>query len=147
MRFHTDSLTPHDVEAACIAAGVTLADTSVKGSRSRKYAREIKLYGTSSYRTMDGTGSAATWDEWGIFIAELFRRDPNMTVPGTYESASVFHMITGGRFHELTALTQHRKHNWTYIHGSSYHECECSAVWGHFSKEQRQRVAREVSFA
>jgi hypothetical protein len=79
------------------------------GSRKRDHAFEIALEGdgtksrrrrnpgTSWQNRTEEPGYAATWDQWGWFLAELFRLDPNMTST-YYDSAEDFHNKTHGAF-------------------------------------------------
>lgn len=125
MRIHTDILTHADVVEAVRLAGietapnvrtVRLTDAGVRenGSRSRDHAFTLSLVGTSS-RLTNGSGRygttfpgqhAATWDEWGIVLGELFRRDPNAIAPPAYESGEHFRWSTGARFDTLKPADQ-----------------------------------------
>lgn len=129
MRIHTDTLTARDIYDAADRAGDAVSVTFTQhGSRSRARAFNVTLTGSSSRRPNSGGYGAggygdtyaATWDEWGMFLAELFRRDPAMIAgsPGrpVYADAEHFHWTTGGRFHALTPAYQHGKagHRWEY---------------------------------
>ncbi|MEU7814109.1 hypothetical protein [Pseudonocardia sp. NPDC049154] len=75
---------------------------------------------------------AATWDEWGIFLAEVFRRDPGATIPTAYRSADYFHWATADRFRELRVEDQHIRHRWDgygrSITGAfQVRDCKCGA--------------------
>jgi len=115
-----------------------MVDHARKGSRSRAVAWDVKLTGTSSRRPnggnrgADGDAYAATWDEWGMFLAELFRRDPDATIPGVYESEAHFRWSTGERFDDLAPAQQHRNHRWEHegkaATGTYYvSTCKCGA--------------------
>lgn len=125
MRLHTDRLAPSDVHRATTAAGMTgvFAVVTVHGSRSRARGLEVKLTGTSSRRpNSGGCGAggdyAATWDEWGMFLAALYELDPEMIAGSpsrpAYASRAAFHAATHGRFLTLTADAQHGRagHKW-----------------------------------
>lgn len=136
MRIHSDTLTRNDLADAATRAGVTFYRFETRGSRSRARAHDVILEGTGRTGTRYGQNTdmiAATWDEWGIFLAELFRRDPGMTIPRVYEDAEQFRWATGGRFDELTPAEQHIRHKWErdgFSAGNGYgvSECKCGAV-------------------
>jgi hypothetical protein len=139
MRIHSDHLTRQDIADALTAAGpgVSADDIARKGSRSRRQAWDVYLFGTSSNRPNNRDHSAdeyaATWDEWGIVLGYLFRVDPSATVPGVYLNGDHFRWVTGGRFDTLTPAEGHKRHRWTYsgdsVTGSYYvHACTCGAV-------------------
>lgn len=103
MRIHTDTLTTRDIyEAARIGHADVVVLTEHK-SRSRDHAFTVKLEGDSRRRPNggrtggDGSGYAATWDQWGVFLAVLFDRDPEMVTP-YYADAYTFHWQTDFRF-------------------------------------------------
>ena len=109
MKLHSNILTDNDVFAALQRAkDAGKVDTSVmfeeiqgKGSRSHKQAWEVKLgwYGdkvkgdgrrwTNSGTRGNGGNYAATYDEWGWFIAELYAKDEN-AVFGQYKGYDDF---------------------------------------------------------
>lgn len=140
MRIHSDVLTPELVEKATHARGMkgVAASVSVHGSRSRKGALEVKLTGTSARRPNGGTsnpktadGYAATWDEWGMFLAHLLEKDPD-AIAGPYEGESDFHWQTDWRFEALTAPYQHPNHKWEYSGIPREFNCTfCEAVKRH----------------
>lgn len=142
MRFHTDTLTESDVYMAADELPGVRVTVMELGSRSRARAFEVKLTGTSNRRVNPGTSDgsywgvgrdhAATWDEWGIFIANLFDMDNNMFA-GTakhpvYANIYDFHHQTGERFYNLTAEQQHKNHRWDYDMTNGEHACQCGAV-------------------
>lgn len=112
---HSDKLTASDIREALKSAKDlnevdALVDFEVlegRGSRTRKAGFEIRLawYGekvkgdgrrwTNSGTSGADTGGfyAATYDEWGWFIAELFKADPNM-VFGHYKDLNTFDTMT-----------------------------------------------------
>lgn len=139
MRIHTSQLQRHDLEAAARVAGVTLVRDALHGSKSHAHAYEVILSGSgaqrSQYRSEDV--QAATWDEWGIFLGELYRRDPRALVGGAanpvYADAEHFAWATGDRFGDLLPGDQHRNHRWIFIGDSmvgayTVRACKCEAV-------------------
>ena len=132
MRIHT-ALTERQIRHAAELAGVQFERLDHKGSKSRDHAFDVILSGSSprrrnSGRSVDRTNDyAATWDEWGIFLAELFRRDPAIKCT-YYRDAADFHWQTGSRFRSLTRDKQHRVHNWTYSMTLDERGCACGAV-------------------
>ena len=141
MRVHSDILTTTDIHTAARAAGRgVLAYVLPGGSRSHARAFDVKLTGTSSRRPNPGAGNgqrddadsyAATWDEWGMFLAALYAVD-EAAVWGSvgcpiYADAASFHYQTGDRFESLTPPFQHLRHRWIFADGE--HKCEsCEAV-------------------
>lgn len=121
MRIHTDTLTESDLYRALHAAWgdddarnhtghghFWLVKAEKHGSRKRDHAFEVALAGdgtVSKRRRNPGTSAnrsaqedyAATWDQWGWFLAELFKRDPNMTTQ-YYATEAEFHAKTQGKF-------------------------------------------------
>lgn len=113
MKLHSDKLTRTDVvEALTMSQKAGLIDQAVgfeileeRGSRSHSHAFEVQLgwYGNKvkgDGRRFKNTGKggadsvyAATYDEWGQFIAELMERDHNATF-GTYKGYQGFHEAT-----------------------------------------------------
>lgn len=107
MRIHTDTLTRRDIFDAAVIARVDLATFTSHGSRSRHHAYTIKLEGESRRRPNGGasgagSGYAATWDQWGVFLGVLFDRDPSMVTP-YYADADAFHWQTADRFADRSA--------------------------------------------
>lgn len=137
MRIHT-RLEARSVRIAAHAAGVTFARMTEHGSRKSTRAFDVILEGHG--RTKWGNSgthgaasyTAATWDEWGIFLGRVFDYDPaaNATY---YRDADDFHWQTGERFKTLTPAQQHTRHTWNWngdcVTGSySVHECKCGAI-------------------
>lgn len=97
MRIHTDTLT-HSELVAALPGGV-YAYITAKGSRKRDHAFEVTLYVFEKdalhrrYGNSGGYGRsddvAATWDEWGVWIAKLYKSDHDALI-GPYESYSSF---------------------------------------------------------
>ena len=108
----------------------SLGSTSRAAGR-RERAFDVILTGHSGRRQNFGSDEAASWDEWGQFLATLFGLDEHMWTE-YYESAEHFHWATGGRFRGLIE-TPHSSHRWqsagTTATGS-YHvsECRCGAI-------------------
>lgn len=137
MRIHSDTLTPADVYAAADAAGPGVHVTLTRhGSRSRSHALEVKLTGTSSRRPnggnrgADSDAYAATWDEWGMFLARLFDVDPDATCWAYPNGGTDFDIVTRGRFDTLTPDEQHRLHRWNFDYGAGLLTCACGAEQG-----------------
>lgn len=154
MRIHTDVLEMRDIWTAALHAGVIEHGLTQHGSRSRNRAFNLYLEGSGRHGGQWGHHGekSATWDEWGIFLARLYLRDPNMRIAGVYENAEHFHWVTGNRFVSLTPDLQHLKHAWKSngrsATGSYYtFECpKCAALlrrldsawtWGTFSAATR----------
>lgn len=112
MRLHTNKLTWQDISKALqtakqsgnVASHIHFESQSEHGSRSHARAFEIQL-GTYSklpgdkrrYKNSGQYGAsnvyAATYDEWGYFIKELFVLDPEL-VFGHYKSQADFNNQT-----------------------------------------------------
>lgn len=105
MRIHTDTLTSADVYNACDAATRSVSGTKtvrptrleLHGSRKRARAFDVILTGSNSRRQNGGQDYAATYDEWGYFLAHLFARDPQMTCD-YYDDAADFQTKTDRRY-------------------------------------------------
>ena len=84
MRIHTNDLTHNDLLTAALHAGVILHRCTEHRSQSRARAFDFYLEGSGITGGQWGnTGThgaapikAATWDEYGIFIARLYTKDP-----------------------------------------------------------------------
>lgn len=141
MKIHSNILTRQDFQDAArkAGAGVYLVDFETCGSRSRIRAFKFTLTGNSSHWRNGGTyganhdDRAATWDEWGMFLAHLFDVDPQAHCgKNSYLSAEHFHWSTSDRFRALTPPYQHARHRWqpTPVVGSSqergYYESQCT---------------------
>lgn len=120
MKLHSDTLTDSDIYLAIrnardldgVADHVSMDTFRSAGTRTRARAWDIHL-GTDT-RDRDATGKmrrkptnsanqddladyAATYSEWGWFIARLFETDPN-AVFGPYKGKEHFDNATLGRF-------------------------------------------------
>lgn len=111
MRIHSDVLTSGAIynatDAATRATGGNPAVRAVRptklelhGSRKRQRAFEVLLTGSNSRgQNGDPRTPAATYDEWGWFLAHLFTVDPEMTCT-YYASAEDFHAKTDGKYRQ-----------------------------------------------
>jgi hypothetical protein len=139
MKIHT-SLSQESIYRAARLAGVDFERLNEHGSRSHPHAFDVILSGSGTTGGQWGNSGkdgaapykAATWDEWGIFLAAVFGADE--TAKATYyESADDFHWQTGGRFRMLRRDSQHLRHKWSFqgecVTGAYWvHECKCGAV-------------------
>lgn len=101
MRIHTDKLSANDLRAA-LPDGVH-AYITPKGSRKRARAFEITLFVIQRdelHMRLGNSGGygassdlAATWDEWGIWMARLYELDSRVLI-GWYESHDHFVAMT-----------------------------------------------------
>lgn len=98
MKVHSNrKISKFEFEAAC-PQGVFISSFETAGSRLSDYAWEIRLSGSNPSMQQGGTGfHAATWDEWGLWIAEVFKLDP-LAVIGPYKGQGEFHRITKDKF-------------------------------------------------
>lgn len=131
MRIHSDTLTAIQIHSL-VPVTAYVGKLSRHGSRKRDHAFEVNLGGSGKTGGQWGqqNGKAATWDEWGMFLAALYEADPEAVTP-YYTDADDFHHVTGDRFRTLTPDEQHKQHRWEYQvnlgdHGSSYHACKGS---------------------
>lgn len=134
MRIHSDHITTGDIYTAARFARVDVVDLAEHGSRKRDHAFNVKLEGESRRRPNGGasgrdyaSGYAATWDQWGVFLAILFDIDPGMWTPyddgrdafrrrtfGRFEApalgkgVSTNHNVVNGRGTDDTSVTVHR---------------------------------------
>lgn len=98
MKIYSDTLVYRDL---CLALpmGVYIADVSpISNPRTKNestgmpYERGWNIYleGTSCHVSQhDRYNKAATWDEWGVWMAELYRLDPQVKI-GWYKSYEYF---------------------------------------------------------
>ena len=122
MRIHTNKLNlrglydclDHAAAARLVAPSVFFTADSAHGSRSHGSAYEIQL-GTYSktdgptrsrhYKNSGVYGAssvyAASYDEWGHFLARVFLRDRN-AVCGPYQSHADFHAKTARKYETIT---------------------------------------------
>lgn len=111
MRIHSDVLTYVDMARAATSVEAHTGSTvdflrfDRHGSRKRSRAFEIQLRSdgrlTHRHTMNDCNAYAATWDQWGWFIAHLFSVDPDAIV-GPYNGLDDFNWQTDDKF-TLTA--------------------------------------------
>lgn len=131
MRLHTKLSYRQILEAMAqvkldkrMAADIEFVKFGFHGSQSRDHAFEIQLgttdqaSGPTNSRHFKNSGKhgatseyfhgeniwAATYDEWGWFIAEIFAMDPKAHWGMNYTSAEDFHSKTEGRFREVSTV-------------------------------------------
>ena len=122
MRLHTDKITRHDLQAAAFATGVILHEVTEHGSRSKDHALNFYLEGDSNHDSNGRWHKAATWDQWGMFIANLYRIEYGAVFGpknGGYRDASDFHWQTANRFKGAVLPDSHRQHKWVYDYTAS----------------------------
>ena len=141
MMIHTNVLTRDEIAAAARRAGVSFERLEQKGSRKR--ARKFDVILEGSGRTGGAWGNsgsygaaqyvAATWDEWGVFLAALFTADPEAWTDA-YTSAEHFRWSTAGRYDGLDIAEQCKRHRWDYTGPNmtgayAVHQCrKCDAI-------------------
>jgi hypothetical protein len=111
MKLHSDTLTLTDIREAFtsqyrsgnIVGGIEFITLEERGSRTRANGFEIRLGseyadGIHKRKTNDNSGNyAATYDEWGWFISELFAKDPD-AVFGNYKGLADFDVQTSYKY-------------------------------------------------
>jgi hypothetical protein len=117
MRIHSDILMRADFASALSgtgldADGVYLDGVTSHGSRKRARAYEVTLRAIhgkdrngktrrwpngGAYGAETGYGNAATYDEWGYWIARLYGSDPRAII-GPYKSRADFLLRTDGAY-------------------------------------------------
>lgn len=135
MRIHSDILCTGDFYDAARAAGVTNNHVSMHNSRSRDRAFDFSLRGDSARYPMggdDGSGKAATWDQWGIFLSVLFARDPKATITKVYDGIAEFERKTFHRFSEGDVpVDMHGDHKWEFFAPFIQKCAKCDAKMTH----------------
>jgi hypothetical protein len=136
MRIHTDATRTALLRAAAVAQ-VDMVRCDEHASRTHARAFEVSLRGDSKRRPnfYNGDGSyAATWDQWGIFLAEVFTADRETRCGGlkrpTYRDAEDFDAKTRYRFdgHGATPDDMHGDHTFRYSGTAGVQSCtKCSA--------------------
>ena len=105
MKIHTN-LTAADLRAALDASGIQNASLLMQEKRSRSHARRFDVYFDAepmkgrrrSQHYHDGVPViGATYDEWGLWINQIYLKDPTARV-GPYKSDGHFHDVTDYRF-------------------------------------------------
>lgn len=140
MRLHVDTIRAQDIYQAAHALPGVSVDVTTHNSRTRTLAYDVHLTGTSGRRansgryggTSDTDDYAATWDEWGMFLAYLYERDSRMRAGGTakrpvYRDADDFHWQTQYRFETLTPEDQHKNHRWDFVTVGYFSCTKCDA--------------------
>lgn len=108
MNIHTNKLTAaairECVPEGCYLAGhydrisgIDWASIHQYGSRSHHIAYSVRLSGSSKSTMTNLPDKAATYDEWGFFLAEIFARDPQAKCGG-YNGREDFIVQTDGKF-------------------------------------------------
>jgi hypothetical protein len=159
MKIHTDRLTASDIYSAALTARVDVIDLEESGSKSHERKFSFRLEGESNRRPNFGTARvdrfdrperAATWDQWGVFLAILFYTDAERTfevsrnmMTDRHEDIVGFAHRTQGRFTPVKRyLTPggagwldywpadaHGDHSWTQDGTPYQRQCRrCTAV-------------------
>lgn len=119
MRFHSNTLTDSEFYAAAREAGVAFGKFEQRGSRKRARAFEVILTGSSSRNSSSNDFKAATWDEWGLFFAALYKRDNEMFC-SAYVDVDHFNWSTTYRFSDCEMPEDtHAMHNWQFVGASA----------------------------
>lgn len=89
MKIYSDKLTQRDLfEALPREVDIAVLETHAR-PRKRCHGWEVSLTGSSPFRSQMSGQRAATWDEHGLWMAELYRRDPNAVI-GHYKTMDDF---------------------------------------------------------
>lgn len=125
MRIYSDKITEnglhgalrHAQDAGLVHRNVEFAQFNVNGSRTHKHRYDVQL-GSYDHCVLPGATNqygkpqktrrvrnsnygdqrfSATWHEWGWFIAELYRIDPDARI-GWYENVADFDEKTNWQF-------------------------------------------------
>jgi hypothetical protein len=117
MKLYANEITEKEIMDAAIAAGVTVEKLISKPSRNYVRSFDVILSGSGPRRSQwrDQEVPAATWDEWGIFLARLFDHEPGMRA-AAYRDRDHFRWATANRYDTLTPADQHRLHAWRVDH-------------------------------
>jgi hypothetical protein len=139
MRLHTSTLTEDHVRNAARKAGVTIEHLSAHGSRKAARAYEVALSGKGKTGGQWGGGGykSALWDEWGIFLGELYRHDASMIAGNAYQDAEHFRWITGNRYDTLTPDQVCLRHRWDYsgrVVTGSFFTYDCPRCGAHMRR-------------
>jgi hypothetical protein len=135
MRIHT-AATLEDVREAARIARAEI-EVSEHRSRTHKRAFEVHLTGESKRRPNGGsygagTGYAATWDQWGVFLAHIFEVDSESKCRA-YADSGDFYDRTNYRFEGEWPTDAHGDHKFVPQGNVWGDRCEahcskCSAV-------------------
>lgn len=135
MKIHTD-LTAQDMEDALDASGVVGASLLMQEKRSRSKARRFDVYFDAepakgrrlSQHYDDGRQVIGlAWDEWGLFIEQVYRRDESAIV-GPYKNHMHFRVVNDFRFDDLTWDERHPRHDFDPAGDGSIYCKGCDAV-------------------
>lgn len=143
MKIHSDKITLLDLYAAAEVARVEMEYTR-HGSRCRALSFDVRLTGESRRRpnrTLYSDEYAATWDQWGVFLAVLFDTDPDMLCGSSekyaaYKDRTDFQVKTNGRFTKIGGgwtdywpADAHGDHRFKFVGVPCEQKCtKCSAV-------------------
>jgi hypothetical protein len=105
MKIHTDHVHISDMRDFIAAderlKNVALHLMEISGSRSHGNAFVIRLTGSNKSAPQNMPGcKAATWDEWGWFLAAIFDAEPTAKC-GHYKDREHFNEQTNNRFATL----------------------------------------------
>lgn len=144
MKLHvSNNVTTKTLHDAAKVARVTLEFTS-HGSRSADHAFNVTLRGESRRRPNFGTSKtadrfagpysdyAATWDQWGVFFAEIFKADPYAHCT-SYADVADFNEKTNDRFVDGWPEDTHGDHTFRWAGVPRQQTCtKCTATmtWG-----------------
>jgi hypothetical protein len=113
MKVYSSVLTDHDLSAAIRGINASRPQARWIGferrrtlvhPRIRPHGWNVLLYRNDSARTFNsgqygaGRAGAASWDDWGEFLAVLFQRDPGLRVGRRYDGYIQFHKTTQWRY-------------------------------------------------
>jgi hypothetical protein len=157
MRIHTEA-TFQDILAAIGKAHAYGVRLSEHGSRTHARAFDIKLEGSSKRRPNGGTSRgqasdlgtdyAATWDEWGVFLAAIYAVDPTAR-SWAYRDAEDFHWQTFRRFANGEPSDAHGDHHFVWAGTPGKQQCDkCSARkrWHyHLAADVREQVTEDTT--
>jgi len=128
-------------------ASMHVTNAKQHGSRYADIARVIEFNGSggairSTRRPNWGYVTdeyAATWDQWGLLLSDLFYLDPKMKVGGYkhpyYRNADDFHFQTGDRFKRRFRVEDlpdfHGDHSWQIgvPHEQTCRKCSAVKRW------------------
>jgi hypothetical protein len=105
MKIHSDIITFSDIFDAvpdgCYLANFMHQGREVfigrEGSRSREAGYVVRLSGSSKFNMHYLLDKAATYDEWGFFLAALYAKDEN-AICGNYKNGADFDLQTQHAF-------------------------------------------------
>lgn len=140
MRIHTNA-TLEQVRNA-IRTMPTVYAERLSEHRSNTHARafELNLSGSGRHGGQYGIrgSQSATWDEWGVVMAAIFKADPTTRMGGSqrqpiYADADDYHWQTGNRFVNGIPSDMHIQHKWEWQGRSvtdSYSVSQCKGSKG-----------------